>query len=807
MDPAIDGYNEAIEQLRDAQFPMLKDSIYLDHAGATLPSKALMDGFAAELTSVLYGNPHSGSLPSQLSTDQVDDVRLRLLEFFNANPDEYDLVFVANATAGIKLVLDGLRSVPGGFSHIYHQACHTSLVGVREEAKRSICVNDEQVERWINGDILIENDESSTTLFSYSAQSHMDGRRYPLSWARDINATHQIYTLLDAASFGATSQLNMSHPDFAADFVVLSLYKIFGFPDLGVLLVRKSAEHLFDQRKYFGGGTVDMVVVGREQWHARKTTFLHERLEDGTLPFHNIIAAGIALRTHASLFGSIEGVSRHTFYLTHRLYTGLEKLHHGNGRPVCTLYTPNLMAGPTGPVVSFNIRSSLGAWTTLGEFEKLAIINKIHVRTGSLCSPGGIAAALDLQPWEMRKNFSAGFRCGSDNDVMNGKPVGVIRASLGAMSVKADVDGFLKFIEEFFVEASTPQLADELPTSEDATTRPSLRVKAMTVYPIKSCGGFAVPAGMDWSIRPEGLAWDREWCLLHKGSGQALSQKRYPRMALLRPTLDFDAGVLRMNYQGSSKTVSVPLSADPSHFEDDFCQTKSRVCGEEIMAQRYTSEELNCFFSQALGVPCVLARFPPGGRGLGSRLNKAKMQKYQQADKSQRLLPGSFPDDVPSPPDSDSEQSKTQTRILLSNESPILMIHSASLGTLNEAIVQQGGSPATTAAFRANIVLGGPRENGDRVELPAYSEDSWRKVRIGAQTFSLLGACRRCQMVCVDQETGERKQEPLATLSKTRRFDGKIYFGAHMKHDDAGFSSETNQHPTIRVGERVVVDA
>lgn len=262
-----------------------------------------------------------------------------------------------------------------------------------------------------------------------------------------------------------------------------------------------------------------------------------------------------------------------------------------------------------------------------------------------------------------------------------------------------------------------------------------------------------------------------------------------------------------MNYQGSSKTVSVPLSADPSHFEDDFCQAKSRVCGEEIMAQKYNSEELNCFFSQALGVPCVLARFPPGGRGLGSRLNKAKMPKYQQADKSQRLLPGSFPDDVPSPPDSDSEQSKTQTRILLSNESPILMIHSASLGTLNEAIVQQGGSPATAAAFRANIVLERSRENGDRVELPAYSEDSWRKVRIGVQTFSLLGACRRCQMVCVDQETGERKQEPLATLSKTRRFDGKIYFGAHMKHDDAGFSSEANQHPTIRVGERVVVDA
>ncbi|OAA64822.1 molybdenum cofactor sulfurase [Cordyceps fumosorosea ARSEF 2679] len=253
------GYNGAIEQLRGAEFPMLNDSIYLDHAGATVPPKALMDEFAAELTSVLYGNPHSGSLPSQLSTDRVDDVRLRLLEFFNADPDAYDLIFVANATAGVKLVLEGLRNVPGGFNYAYHQACHTSIVGVREEAKRSVCVSDEQVHRWIQGRSPISDDDgSSTTLFAYTAQSHMDGRRYPISWARDIKASHRIFTLLDAASFAATSQLNMSHPDFSADFVVLSLYKIFGFPDLGVLLVRRSAEHLFDQRKYFGGGTVDM---------------------------------------------------------------------------------------------------------------------------------------------------------------------------------------------------------------------------------------------------------------------------------------------------------------------------------------------------------------------------------------------------------------------------------------------------------------------------------------------------------------------------------------------------------------------
>ncbi|CAG8885656.1 unnamed protein product [Penicillium egyptiacum] len=58
------------------------------------------------MMSNLYGNPHSRSSSSQRSTKLIDDVRLRALAFFNAGPDEYDLVFVANATSAIKLVAE-----------------------------------------------------------------------------------------------------------------------------------------------------------------------------------------------------------------------------------------------------------------------------------------------------------------------------------------------------------------------------------------------------------------------------------------------------------------------------------------------------------------------------------------------------------------------------------------------------------------------------------------------------------------------------------------------------------------------------
>lgn len=780
------------------------DSVYLDHAGSTVCAKSLMDSFASEMTSVLYGNPHSASWPSQLSTSRIEDIRLRLLIFFKADPADYDLVFVPNATAGVKLVVEGMRSLPQGYAYAHHQACHTSLVGVREEAVQSVCLSDEKVNSWLEGEQPFEIPASpSATLFAYSAQSHMDGKRYPLSWSKGLKDKSRdtqtpIFTLLDAASFSATSPLDLSHVDFEADFTVLSLYKIFGFPDLGALIVRRSAQHVFNHRKYFGGGTVDMVVCGKEQWHASKSTFLHERLEDGTLPFHSIMAVDIAMQVHRKLFGSMEQVSSHTTHLTRRLLDSLRGLLHGNGQPVCTTYTEIVEGSPlgTGPVVSFNVRNISGAWVSLAEFDKLATLRKMHVRTGGLCSPGGIASALGLEPWEMKRNFSAGFRCGADNDILAGKPTGVIRASLGAMSTISDVDRFVDFMKEFFTE----QVSD-LPVrtlTDTSSNSGGLRVKTITVYPIKSCGGIVIPAGSTWEIRPEGLAWDREWCLIHRGSGQALSQKRHPKMALLQPSLDFETGVLVVQYRHTQANVSIPLSENPALFDNNFRHKPSLVCGEEVSAETYISEEINDFFTNALGVPCVLVRFPPGGRGLNSRLSKARVQRYQQIRVP--LLPGSFPD-MPSPPDSDSEQ---QGKILLSNESPILMIHSASVDALNEEIESRGGVAVHEASFRANVVVDNPPdENGQ----PAFSEDSWSAIRIGSQKFKLLGACRRCQMVCVNQETGEKKQEPFSTMAKTRRFDGKVYFGAHMRHEpeDRPASLES-QYPTIQLGELVVVD-
>lgn len=101
----------------------------------------------------------------------------------------------------------------------------------------------------------------------------MNGERLPLDWITKLRLSlhhPNSYSLLDVAALVSTTPIDLSNHLFAPDFITLSFYKIFGFPDLGALIVQKSAGHVFDKRKYFGGGTTEMTTCIKESWVVRK---------------------------------------------------------------------------------------------------------------------------------------------------------------------------------------------------------------------------------------------------------------------------------------------------------------------------------------------------------------------------------------------------------------------------------------------------------------------------------------------------------------------------------------------------------
>ena len=450
-----------------------------------------MEQFAKEMNSNILGNPHSNSPSSMLSTDVIGSTRLQALAFFKADPEHFDLIFVANATAAIKLVMDCLsgHSQRAASWYSYHTDSHTSIVGVRETADRSsrCFMSDKEVDDWIHARQsrslqkgILEDSPTGEgiRLFAYPAQSNMNGRRLPLSWSGSIRSANtpgsQVFTLLDAAAYVTTAQLDLSDPDTAPDFTALSFYKVFGYPDLGALIVRKESGHVLSERRYFGGGTVDMVVNGTkvgtntDVWHAKKSTSLHETLEDGTPAVHSILALSLALKLHHGLFGTMENVSKYTCHLITRLHREMSELSHANGLHLCKIYesSPSRYGNSKdqGPTIAFNVRNSRGGWIGKSDVERLAILNNIQLRTGGVCNPGGIASALKMSPAEMRNNFDEGLRCGNELDEINGKPTGIVRVSLGAMSSMKDIEHFISFLQ--LLVDTTPGKPDTSLSSE-----------------------------------------------------------------------------------------------------------------------------------------------------------------------------------------------------------------------------------------------------------------------------------------------------------------------------------------------------
>ncbi|KAI1295827.1 PLP-dependent transferase [Xylaria venustula] len=486
-------YNSDVEALRQKEYPHMNNGIYLDHGGATIYAKSLVEGFASKMITNLYGNPHSENSPARLSGDMVDQVREKLLGFFGASPKDFDLIFVANATAAVKLVADSFRDLgektkDRKFWYGYHKDAHTSIVGVRELTYGQFhCFeNDQEVEEWLHypeSAFTNRSNPHGLGLFAYPGQSNMTGRRLPLSWSyrtRHSESLQSTYTLLDAAALAMTYPMEniFQDPDQAPDFTCFSLYKIFGFPDVGALVVRKESGHILALRKYFGGGTVSMVATfGDTPWHRSKglqapTYKLHEGLEDGTLPFHSILALGEAIDVHQRLYRSMRTISAHTSYLIDQFYRGMTGLRHSNGRPACHVYSENRdFSDPSkqGSAIAFNMISSSGGYISYTDVERIANSAGFYIRSGGVCNPGGIFSLLGYEPWMTERALSAGHHCGSNGiSVLHGLPTGIVRASVGAMSTRQDIDSFLDFLRATFIDATDKESS---PLSATSTLR------------------------------------------------------------------------------------------------------------------------------------------------------------------------------------------------------------------------------------------------------------------------------------------------------------------------------------------------
>jgi selenocysteine lyase/cysteine desulfurase len=440
-----------IDDLRQKDYQRLDklNHIYLDYTGSGLYGASQINKYTTLLLKGVYGNPHSDNPASALSSSLVEEARKKVLEYFNADPDEYAVIFTQNATGALKLVGESYPFTRES-TFLLTFDCHNSVNGIREFARAKgagiryipIKKSNLRLNDMVVAGHLAQVRKGVPNLFAYPAESNFSGVQHPLDFI--AKAQEQGWdVLLDAAAFVPTNDLDLSkwHPDF----VSISFYKMFGYPTgVGCLIAKHSALAKL-KRPWFAGGTVDAVSINGDgcYYHEGYSAF-----EDGTLNFLGIAGIPIGLQ-HLKSVG-IKNIHDRIAMLTDWLVKQLSELRHSNGTPLLRLYGP-LNVRMRGGIVSMNFQDPDGKVIDPTIIETEASKARISIRAGCFCNPGSVETINNLSVQDLYQFFHCStYMCFEDYvAAFPDKTMGAIRVSLGIVSDFADVYTFVQFAKTF----------------------------------------------------------------------------------------------------------------------------------------------------------------------------------------------------------------------------------------------------------------------------------------------------------------------------------------------------------------------
>ncbi|HEX9733878.1 MAG TPA: aminotransferase class V-fold PLP-dependent enzyme, partial [Thermoanaerobaculia bacterium] len=254
----------ALDRLREREFSRLdaQGHVYLDYTGGGLYGATQIRRHMELLLTRIFGNPHSANPASAATTELVERCRRHVLDYFRASPEEYVLIFTANASQALKLVGESYPFAAGD-QFLLTFDNHNSVNGIREfdraHGAETTYVPLEPPDLRIDEAALAAELERVRAgrhhLFAYPAQSNFSGVQHPLAWV-EAAQRRGWRVLLDAAAFVPTNRLDLSV--HRPDFVALSFYKMFGYPTgVGALIGRRQALEKL-HRPWFAGGTISV---------------------------------------------------------------------------------------------------------------------------------------------------------------------------------------------------------------------------------------------------------------------------------------------------------------------------------------------------------------------------------------------------------------------------------------------------------------------------------------------------------------------------------------------------------------------
>src|SRR5512140_3132543 len=132
--PSYDSTHD-LDELREREYARLDrlGQVYLDYTGGGLYADSQIRQHQELLQTHVFGNPHSSNPSSLEATHRVESTRAAVLSYFQADPQEYTVIFTQNASGALKLVGESYPFGPGS-QYVLTFDNHNSVNGIRELA-------------------------------------------------------------------------------------------------------------------------------------------------------------------------------------------------------------------------------------------------------------------------------------------------------------------------------------------------------------------------------------------------------------------------------------------------------------------------------------------------------------------------------------------------------------------------------------------------------------------------------------------------------------------------------------------------
>ncbi|WP_312885439.1 MOSC domain-containing protein [Streptomyces physcomitrii] len=266
----------------------------------------------------------------------------------------------------------------------------------------------------------------------------------------------------------------------------------------------------------------------------------------------------------------------------------------------------------------------------------------------------------------------------------------------------------------------------------------------LVTYPIKGCAGVRLPEA---ELTDAGLRHDRSF-MVTDTEGVFRSQRRDPRLALIRPALDAGA-----TGEGLRMTLAAEGAGSLGFAVDTEGPRRAVTLFKNSFLGIDQGEAAAEWLSGVLGKPSRLVRVPP-----------------EHDRVTDGIIPGTSG---------------------YADSSALHVLSRSSLDLLHERLAKREAPPLPMDRFRPNVVV-------DGWETP-HTEDRARRVRAGTTLWGWTKPAVRCAVTTVDQSAGVREgPEPLRTLADYRRGEGGgVVFGAKFSVLRGG---------RLAVGDELLVD-